>query len=102
MLMILAVLSLGIGNLTAIAQTNFKRMLAYSTISHVGFVLLGLMSGVVEVQADASAQAYGAALFYMLVYVLTTLGTFGMILLLSRQGRSEEQTSELKSLMRNS
>src|SRR5690606_33660761 len=67
MLMILAVLSLAIGNLTAIAQTNFKRMLAYSTISHVGFVLLGLMSGAVEGNPGASAQAYGSALFYMLV-----------------------------------
>ena len=73
MLMILAVLSLAIGNLTAIAQTNFKRMLAYSTISHMGFVLLGLMSGTVAGKPDASAAAYGASLFYMLTYVLTTL-----------------------------
>ena len=63
MLMILAVLSLAIGNLTAIAQTNFKRMLAYSTISHMGFVLLGLMSGTVAGKPDASAAAYGASLF---------------------------------------
>ena len=102
MLMILAVLSLAIGNLTAIAQTNFKRMLAYSTISHVGFVLLGLMSGAVAGKPDASAQAYGSALFYMLVYVLTTLGTFGMILLLSRQGFECEQIDDLKGLNRRS
>ena len=86
MLMILAVLSLAIGNLTAIAQTNFKRMLAYSTISHMGFVLLGLMSGTVAGKPDASAAAYGASLFYMLTYVLTTLASFGIVLLLSRQG----------------
>ena len=102
MLMILAVLSLAIGNLTAIAQTNFKRMLAYSTISHVGFVLLGLMSGVVDGKPDAAAQAYGAALFYMLVYVLTTLGTFGMVLLLSRQGFECEHIDDLKGLNRRS
>ncbi|OZI24745.1 NADH-quinone oxidoreductase subunit N [Bordetella genomosp. 7] len=102
MLMILAVLSLAIGNLTAIAQTNFKRMLAYSTISHVGFVLLGLMSGAVDGRPDASAQAYGSALFYMLIYVLTTLGTFGMILLLSRQGFECEQIDDLKGLNRRS
>jgi len=102
MLMILAVLSLAIGNLTAIAQTNFKRMLAYSTISHVGFVLLGLMSGAVEGNPGASAQAYGSALFYMLVYVLTTLGTFGMVLLLSRQGFECEHIDDLKGLNRRS
>ena len=69
MLMILAVLSLAIGNLTAIAQTNFKRMLAYSTISHMGFVLLGLMSGSVAGKPELASAAYGASLFYMLTYV---------------------------------
>ena len=100
MLMILAVLSLAIGNLTAIVQTNFKRMLAYSTISHTGFVLLGLMAGVVDGKPDAAASAYGAALFYMLTYVLTTLGTFGIILLLARQGFECEQIDDLKGLNR--
>src|SRR5690606_35913732 len=65
MLLIMAVLSLAIGNLTAIVQTNFKRMLAYSTISHMGFVFLGLLSGVVEDHAVATGQAYGSALFYV-------------------------------------
>lgn len=102
MLMILAVLSLAIGNLTAIAQTNFKRMLAYSTISHMGFVLLGLMSGFVVGNAEASGQAYGASLFYMLVYVLTTLGSFGIVLLLSRDGFECEQIDDLKGLNRRS
>ena len=102
MLLILAVLSLAIGNLTAIAQTNFKRMLAYSTISHMGFVLLGLASGVVDGQPDAAAQAYGASLFYMVTYVLTTLGSFGMIMLLSRQGFECENISDLAGLNRRS
>src|SRR5690606_41702226 len=87
MLLILAVLSLAVGNIVAIAQTNFKRMLAYSTIGQMGFVFLGLLSGVYEGQADgAAANAYGASLFYVVIYVLTTLSTFGLILLLSRQG----------------
>ena len=102
MLMILAVLSLAIGNLTAIAQTNFKRMLAYSTISHMGFVLLGLMSGAVEGKPELSSAAYGASLFYMLTYVLTTLASFGIILLLSRQGFECEHIDDLKGLNRRS
>jgi len=102
MLMILAVLSLAIGNLTAIVQSNFKRMLAYSTISHMGFVLLGLSAGVVAGKPDATVGAYGASLFYMITYVLTTLGSFGMILLLSRQGFECEQIDDLKGLNRRS
>ena len=101
MLMILAVLSLAIGNLTAIAQTNFKRMLAYSTISHMGFVLLGLMSA----RSPASRTRrppYGASLFYMLTYVLTTLASFGIVLLLSRQGFECEHIDDLKGLNRRS
>ncbi len=100
MLLILAVLSLAIGNIAAIAQTNFKRMLAYSTISHMGFVFLGLLSGVVQDQAAATGAAYGASLFYMIIYVLTTLGTFGLILLLSRKGFECENISDLKGLNR--
>lgn len=100
MLLIMAVLSLAIGNFTAIAQTNFKRMLAYSTISHMGFVFLGLLSGVVENNPAATGQAYGAAMFYMVIYVLTTLATFGLILLLSRKGFECEQISDLKGLNR--
>ncbi|HLU20781.1 MAG TPA: NADH-quinone oxidoreductase subunit NuoN [Pusillimonas sp.] len=102
MLLIMAVLSLAIGNLTAIVQTNFKRMLAYSTISHMGFVFLGLLSGVVEDHAVATGQAYGSALFYVLTYVLTTLSTFGLILLLSRQGFDCERISDLKGLNQRS
>lgn len=101
MLMILAVLSLAVGNLTAIVQTNFKRMLAYSTISHMGFVFLGLLSGMVKDQPIAT-EAYGASLFYMLVYVLTTLASFGVILLLSRRGFECEQIADLKGLNQRS
>lgn len=100
MLLILAVLSLAIGNLAAIAQSNFKRMLAYSTISHMGFVFLGLLSGVIQEQAAAAGEAYGASLFYMVIYVLTTLSTFGLILLLSRKGFECEEISDLKGLNR--
>lgn len=97
MLLILAVLSLAVGNLTAIVQTNFKRMLAYSTISHMGFVFLGLLSGVIKDQAIAT-EAYGASLFYMVVYVMTTLASFGLILVLSRRGFECEEISDLKGL----
>lgn len=99
MLMIMAVASLVIGNLTAIMQTNFKRMLAFSTISHMGFVFLGLMSGV-NADGGVSSLAYGSSLFYVIVYVLTTLSTFGLILLLSRQGFECENISDLKGLNR--
>jgi len=98
MLMIMAVLSLAIGNLTAIAQSNFKRMLAYSTISHMGFVMLGLLSGVIDGDAAATTNAYGASLFYMLSYILTTLGSFGLVLLLSRSGFECDRIDDLKGL----
>jgi NADH-quinone oxidoreductase subunit N len=102
MLMILAMLSLAIGNLTAIMQTNFKRMLAYSTISHMGFVLFGLASGSPDGNPAADASAYGSALFYMLTYVLTTLATLGIALLLSREGFDCEEINDLKGLNRRS
>ena len=86
MLAILAVLSMAIGNITAIAQTNLKRMLAYSTIAHMGFMLLGLLAGVVNGNWLNAADAYSAAMFYVVVYVLTTLGSFGMVMLLSANG----------------
>ncbi len=96
MLVILAVLSLAIGNLTAIMQTNFKRMLAYSTISHIGFVLLGLLSGVSD--GKLTSGAYGASLFYMITYVLTTLASFGVVLILSRNHFESEEISDLAGL----
>ena len=100
MLAIMAVLSLAIGNLAAIMQSNIKRMLAYSTISHMGFVLLGLMSGVIEGSAFNAQNAYTSAMFYVVVYVLTTLSSFGVLMLLSRSGFECENVDDLKGLNR--
>jgi NADH-quinone oxidoreductase subunit N len=94
MLVILAVLSMAVGNIAAIAQTNLKRMLAYSTISHMGFMLLGILAG--------SQNGYGSAMFYVLVYTLMSLGGFGMILLLSRAGFESDQLDDFKGLNRRS
>ena len=102
MLTVLCVASLVVGNLIAIAQTNFKRMLAYSTIAQVGFVLLGLLSGVIGGDAKAAPEAYSASLFYIITYVLTTLGTFGLIQLLARHGFEAEEISDLRGLNRRS
>ncbi|PSB91859.1 NADH-quinone oxidoreductase subunit NuoN [Candidatus Pandoraea novymonadis] len=102
MLMILAVLSLVVGNLTAIVQTNTKRLLAYSTISHMGFLLLGMFSGVVDGKLDGIESAYASSLFYSIVYLLTTLGAFGIILLLSRKDFEAEQLVDLKGLSKRS
>ncbi len=92
MLIILAVMSMIIGNLAAIAQTNIKRMLAYSTISHMGFMLLGIVS--------ADDNGYSSSMFYIVVYVLMTLGIFGMIMLLSREGFEAEKIDDFKGLNR--
>lgn len=102
MLMVLAVASLVVGNLAAIAQTNVKRMLAFSTISHMGFVLLGLMSGVVNTNPDSAGGAYGSSMFYVVTYVLTTLASFGVILLLSRDGFESEEISDFAGLNQRS
>lgn len=98
MLMVLSVGSLLIGNLAAIAQTNLKRMLAYSTISHMGFVLLGLMSGVVNGDVHYAANAYSSSMFYVITYVLTTLASFGVILLLARDGFESEEIADMAGL----
>ena len=102
MLAVLAVGSLLIGNLAAIAQTNLKRMLAFSTISQMGFVLLGLMSGVVNGNTLSAANAYSSAMFYMVTYVLTTLASFGIILLLAREGFESEEISDFAGLNQRS
>ena len=102
MLGLLAIASLLIGNLAAIAQTNLKRMLAYSTISQMGFVLLGLMAGVVNGNALAAANAYSSAMFYIVTYVLTTLVSFGVILLLSREGFESEEIADFAGLTQRS
>ena len=90
MLVILAVLSIILGNVVAIAQTNIKRMLGYSTISHVGFILLGLLAG--------SDQGYAAAMFYTIVYAVTSAGAFGILTILSREGFDAENIEDLKGL----
>ncbi|MGG4773865.1 NADH-quinone oxidoreductase subunit NuoN [Paenalcaligenes sp. Me52] len=99
MLMLLAIASLVIGNLTAIMQTNFKRMLAFSTVSHMGFIFLGFMAGV-GADGLVNEDAYGASLFYAVIYVLTTLSTFGLMLVLSRQGFECENIDDFKGLNR--
>jgi NADH-quinone oxidoreductase subunit N len=90
MLAVLAVLSMAIGNIVAIAQTNLKRMLAYSTISHVGFILLGILAGTVA--------GYQAALYYTLAYVIMAAAAFGMIILLSREGFEAEALDDFRGL----
>jgi NADH-quinone oxidoreductase subunit N len=94
MLAILAVLSLVLGNVVAIAQTNLKRMLAYSTISHVGFLLLGILAGTTE--------GYSASMFYAITYALMAIGGFGMIILLSRKGYEADRLDDLKGLNQRS
>ncbi len=90
MLIILAVMSMAVGNLAGIAQTNIKRMLAYSAISHMGFLLLGFIS--------ADSNGYSSALFYVIAYVLMTLGTFAVIMLLCRNGFEAENINDFKGL----
>jgi len=102
MLVVLSVASLVVGNLAAIAQTNLKRMLAYSTISQMGFVLLGLTAGVVGGSTANAQYAYSASMFYVITYVLTTLATFGIILLLAREGFESEEISDLAGLNQRS
>jgi NADH-quinone oxidoreductase subunit N len=98
MLALLAIASLLVGNLAAIAQTNLKRMLAYSTIAQMGFVLIGLIAGVVGGNTAMGANAYSSAMFYVVGYVLTTLATFGIIMLLARQGFESEEITDLAGL----
>jgi len=104
MLMVLAVCSLLVGNLAGLQQTNLKRMLAYSTISQMGFVLLGLMSGVVDGKVDPATveNAYSSAMFYVVTYVLTALASFGVILLLAREGFESEEIADLAGLNQRS
>ena len=94
MLIILSIGSMALGNITAIAQTNLKRMLAYSTIAHMGFLLLGFISG--------DQEGYGSSMFYAVIYVLMTLGTFGMIMLLSRVGFEADNLNDFKGLNQRS
>ena len=90
MIMVVAVLSLLVGNVIAIAQTNIKRMLGYSTIAHVGFIFLGIFCG--------TDKGYAAALFYTLTYIVSAAGAFGIVILLSRRGYEAENISDFKGL----
>ncbi len=94
MLMVLCLLSMILGNLIAIAQSNIKRMLAYSTIANMGFMLLGFLT--------ANLNGYSAAMFYVVAYTLTTLASFGMVLLMSREGFEAEKLDDFKGLNRRS
>jgi len=94
LLMIIAVLSIALGSLVALMLSNIKRMLAYSTISHIGFVLLGFVTGVVE--------GYGAAVFYILVYILMSLAAFGSIIVLNKNGFEADQISDYQGLSKHS
>ncbi len=102
MLALLAIGSLLVGNLAAVAQSNLKRMLAFSTISQMGFLLLGLLAGVVNGNQINAESAYGAAMFYAVTYVLTTLSAFGIILLLARAGHESEEITDMAGLNQRS
>ncbi len=102
MLIVLAVASMAIGNLAAIAQSNLKRMLAYSTIANMGFMLLGLTPTVIATNTLSAANGYSSSMFYVVTYVMTTLGTFGIVMLLSRAGFESEKIDDLKGLARRS
>jgi NADH-quinone oxidoreductase subunit N len=102
MLALLALLSMALGNITAIAQSNIKRMLAYSAIANMGFLLLGLLSGVVSGNTLNAESAYSTALFYIIVYALTSVGAFGMVLFMSRAGFDCENLDDFRGLNRRS
>ncbi|MCG7405452.1 MULTISPECIES: NADH-quinone oxidoreductase subunit NuoN [Caballeronia] len=102
MLVILAALSLIVGNITGIVQKNIKRMLAYSAISNMGFVLLGLLAGVVDGKLTGAAGAYSSAMFYSIIYLVTTLGTFGVVMLLARRDFEAEMLEDFKGLNQRS
>ena len=102
MLMVLAVLSLAFGNITAIAQTNLQRMRADSTLAQMGFVMLARVVGVVDGNTENAASAYSAAMYYAITYVLTTVGSFGLIMMLARAGHEAEHIVDFKGLGKRS
>jgi NADH-quinone oxidoreductase subunit N len=102
MLVLLSVASMLLGNLAAMAQSNIKRMLAYSTIAQIGFMMLGLCPGVVSGNTVSASNAYSSAMFYIITDVLTFLGTFGMVMLLSRTGHEAELIDDFKGLAKTS
>ena len=102
MLVVMAIGSLLVGNLAAVAQSNLKRMLAFSTISQMGFLLLGLLAGVIGENQLNTESAYSASMFYALTYVLTTLAAFGIIMLLARAGHESQEIVDLAGLNQRS
>jgi NADH-quinone oxidoreductase subunit N len=94
MLMILATLSIAIGNIVAIAQTNIKRMLAYSAIAHMGYMLIGVIAG--------TSYGYSSAMFYAIIYALMSMGGFGMVILLSRKGFESDRLDDFRGLAKRS
>jgi NADH-quinone oxidoreductase subunit N len=102
MLAVIAVASIAIGNVTAVAQSNLKRMLGFSTVGQMGFMLLALLAGVVGGNTSITAGAYGAAMFYVVTYALSSAGCFGIILLLAREGFEADQIADLRGLGKRS
>ena len=102
MLIVLSVTSMALGNLAAVVQSNLKRLLAYSAIAQLGFMLLGFTPTVIDFSTAPAANGYSSALFYIVTYVLTTLGTFGLIMVLSRHGFESEEISDLRGLAKRS
>jgi NADH-quinone oxidoreductase subunit N len=102
MIAVIALASIAIGNVTAVAQANLKRMLGYSTVGQMGFLLLALLAGVVGGNTGITAGAYGAAMFYVVTYALSTAGCFGIILLLARQGFEADEIADLRGLAKRS
>jgi NADH-quinone oxidoreductase subunit N len=102
MLIFVAVASMAIGNLAAIAQSNLKRLLAYSAIGQLGFMLLGFTPTVIANNTYSASNGYSSAMFYIITYVLTTLGTFGMIMVMARQGFEAEEVSDFAGLAKRS
>jgi NADH-quinone oxidoreductase subunit N len=102
MLIVLSVVSMSLGNLGAVVQSNLKRLLAYSAIAQLGFMLLGFTPTVINADTANAVNGYSSALFYMVTYVLTTLGTFGLVMVLSRAGFESEEISDLAGLAKRS
>jgi NADH-quinone oxidoreductase subunit N len=102
MLIVLSVVSMSLGNLAAIAQSNLKRLLAYSAIAQLGFMLLGFTPTVIDMSTATAANGYSSAMFYIITYALTTLGTFGLVMYLSRHGFESEEISDLAGLGKRS
>ena len=101
-LAVLAIASIAIGNVTAVAQTNIKRMLGYSTVAQMGFMMLAMLAGVVSGNLNVTAGAYSAATFYVVTYALATAGAFGIVLLIAREGFEAEEIADLRGLARRS